>query len=102
MMLVVFTCKRCGEKFMHKPRTNGGSEARFCAACRRERKKASNKKLNEERKRQRAEAKKSAKVVRWRTYRKAVKAAACCPHPAPLSSDEELADTITRQNEMEA
>lgn len=44
----------------------------------------------------------------WRTYRKAAKAAAACcrplavnsaPHPAPLSPEEELAGTITRQKE---
>lgn len=47
----------------------------------------------------------------WRTYRKAAKAAAvpnvptvptvpAAPHPAPLTPDEELADTIKRQKEV--
>ena len=49
----------------------------------------------------------------WRTYRKAAKAAAvpkvpnvptvpAAPHPAPLTPEEELADTIKRQKESEA
>ena len=66
-MLVEFTCVRCGAKFLHEPRKNGGLQARFCPACRRERlreqRQVHNKKLNAERKRQRAEARAASRVV---------------------------------------
>lgn len=70
-MVGEFVCVLCGKKFTREWSGHGGNRARFCDACRADRKRASdhrnNVKWNAERKRQRAEAKKTveaSKIVR--------------------------------------
>jgi len=63
-----FVCEMCGAKFEHDWKRRGGNRPRFGAACKAERRQASNQRAHkiraEKRKAERAEAAKSNKIVR--------------------------------------
>lgn len=67
-MLAEFVCVLCGERFTREWNGHGGNRSRFCAKCKAERERASNRRqsaeINVVRKRERREAAKAAKVVR--------------------------------------